>query len=190
MNTRLLLAPATLGAALAAAPAQAASGPFLSLGNTDFVVLVAFVLFLAVLAYFKVPGLLARLLDKRSTDIRSELDEARSLREEAQALLASYERKSRETQDQADRIIAQARQEAELAAEQARADLKLSVERRLQTAESQIASAEAAAIKEVRDRAAAVAVEAAREVVAEQMSEADRSTLIDSSIATVGAKLH
>lgn len=186
MKKLLLLAPA----ALAAAPAQAASGPFLSLGNTDFVVLIAFLLFLAVLVYFKVPGMLGKLLDKRATDIRSELDEARKLREEAQALLASYERKSRETQEQADRIVAQARSEAEQAAVQARADLEVSMQRRLQTAEAQIASAEAAAIKEVRDRAAAVAIAAASEVYAEQMSEAERSKLIDESISTVGAKLH
>lgn len=186
MKKLLLLAPAVL----AAAPAQAATGPFFSLGNTDFVVLIAFILFLAVLVYFKVPGMLGKLLDKRATDIQSELDEARKLREEAQALLASYERKSRETQDQADRIVAHAKAEAEQAAVQAREDLKVSIERRLQAAESQIASAEASAIKEVRDRAAAVAIAAARDVVAEQMSAEDRNRLIDDSIATVGAKLH
>lgn len=183
-----LLLPAILG--LAAAPAHAATGPFFSLGNTDFVVLIAFLLFLAVLVYFKVPGLLAGLLDKRADDIRSELDEARKLREEAQALLASYERKSREVQDQADRIVAHAKQEAELAAEQAREDIKASIERRLHAAEAQIASAEAAAIRDVRDRAAALAIAAARDVVAEQMSAQDAGKLIDDSIAEVGAKLH
>ncbi|CAG0911668.1 unnamed protein product, partial [Cyprideis torosa] len=102
-----------------AAPAMAASGPFFSLKNTDFVVLVGFLLFLGVLIYYKVPGLLGGVLDKRAQEIRSELDEARALREEAQALLASYERKAHEVQDQADRIVAHAKQESELAAEQA-----------------------------------------------------------------------
>lgn len=183
-----LLLPAVLG--LAAAPAHAATGPFFSLGNTDFVVLIAFLLFLAVLVYFKVPGTLAKLLDKRADDIQSELDEARKLREEAQALLASYERKSREVKEQADRIIAHARQEAELAAEQAREDMKASIERRLHAAEARIASAESAAIRDVRDRAAVLAIAAAREVVADQMSAEHAGKLIDDSIAQVGAKLH
>ena len=99
---------ATLTAMVAASPALAATGPFFSLGNTDFVVLLGFILFIAVLVYFKVPGLLAGMLDKRAEGIRDELDEARSLREEAQALLASYERKSRDVQEQADRIVAHA----------------------------------------------------------------------------------
>lgn len=177
-------------AVLSATPAAAASGPFFSLGNTDFVVLLGFLLFIAVLIYFKVPGMLAGLLDKRAEGIQDELDEARQLREEAQTLLASYERKQREVQAQADRIIAHAKQESELAAEQAKAEIAQSITRRLAVAESQIASAEAAAIREVRDRAAAVAIAAARSVVAEQMTPASAGKLIDDAIADVGAKLH
>ena len=90
---------ATLLALTAASPAFAASGPFLSLHNTNFVVLLAFILFIGVLVYYKVPGMLAAMLDKRADDIQSELDEARTLREEAQTLLASYERKQKEVHD-------------------------------------------------------------------------------------------
>lgn len=186
MKKLLLLAPA----ALAAAPAQAASGPFLSLGNTDFVVLIAFLLFLAVLVYFKVPGMLTGMLDKRADGIRAELDEARALREEAQTLLASYERKQKDVQAQADRIVETARTEARTSAEQAKRDLERSIERRLAGAEDQIASAEAAAIREVRDQAATVAVAVAREVIAKEISAAQANKLIDESIATVQAKLH
>ncbi|MFW2588632.1 F0F1 ATP synthase subunit B [Sagittula sp. SSi028] len=177
-------------AVLAAAPAHAASGPFFSLRNTDFIVLLGFILFLAVLVYFKVPGMLGKLLDQRAEGIQNDLDEARRIREEAQALLASYERKSREVQDQADRIVAHAKQEAEAAAEAAKADMTASIARRLAAAESQIESAQASAVKDVRDQAAAVAVAAARKVVAEQMDAAKAGQMIDASIAEVGAKLH
>ncbi|GAA4220717.1 F0F1 ATP synthase subunit B [Sagittula sp. NFXS13] len=177
-------------ALLAAAPAHAATGPFFSLRNTDFVVLIGFILFLVVLVYFKVPGMLAKLLDKRAEGIQADLDEARRIREEAQTLLASYERKQRDVQDQADRIVAHAKQEAELAAEQAKADMKDSIARRLAAAESQIESAQAAAIKDVRDQAAVVAVAAARQVIAEQMDPAKADQMIDNSISEVGAKLH
>ena len=83
-----------------------------SLQNTNFVVLVAFILFIAVLFYFKVPGMIGAMLDKRADGIRTELEEARALREEAQTLLASYERKQKEVQEQADRIVAAAKEEA------------------------------------------------------------------------------
>ncbi len=176
--------------ALAASPALAATGQFFSLSNTDFVVLLAFILFVVVLIYFNIPSLLAGMLDKRADGIQSEIDDARALREEAQTLLASYERKQREVQEQADRIVAQARTEAQDAAEQAKADLAKSLERRLAAAEDQIASAEAAAVKEVRDRAITVAIAAARDVIAKQMTEQQSAKLIDDAIADVGAKLH
>ncbi len=173
-----------------ATPALAAKGPFFSLANTDFIVLISFIVFLGVLAYFKVPGLLGGMLDKRADGIRSELDEARALREEAQTILASYERKQKKVQAQADRIVTQARQEAELAAEEAKADLEKSIQRRMQAAEDQIASAEASAVKEVRNQAVAVAVAAAQDVIAKKMSADKGTSLIDDSIAEVDKRLH
>lgn len=180
----------TLLALTAANPAFAAGGKFFSLSNTDFVVLIAFLVFIGVLLYLKVPTLLGGMLDKRAESIKSELDEARSLREEAQTLLASYERKQKEVAAQADRIVAAAKDEAQAAAEQAREDLAKSVERRLAAAEDQIGSAEAAAIKEVRDQAAMIAVGVARDLIAKQMTAADGNKLIDDAIADVDAKLH
>jgi F-type H+-transporting ATPase subunit b len=173
-----------------ASPALAASGPFFSLGNTNFVVLIAFLLFVGVLLYLKVPSMLGGLLDKRAEGIQSDLDEARALREEAQTLLASYERKQKEVREQADRIVTQAKSEAQAAAEEAKADLKASIKRRLQAAEDQIASAEASAVKEVRDQAIAIAIGAANDVIAKQMTAAAGNKLIDEAIAEVDAKLH
>ncbi|MFX0541742.1 F0F1 ATP synthase subunit B [Roseovarius sp. S4756] len=181
---------ATLIALLAASPALAATGPFFSLSNTNFVVMISFILFVAFLLYLKVPGKIGEMLDKRADGIKSELDEARELREEAQALLATFERQQKDVQDQADRIVAQAKSEANDAAEKAREDLKKSIARRMQAAEDRIASAEAGAVREVRDRAIAIAIAAARDVIAKQMSTAEANKLIDEGIETVDAKLH
>lgn len=185
----------TLAAIGAAGPAAAAtknvlSGEFYSLANTDFIVLVAFLIFVGVLLYYSVPTLLAGLLDKRAVTIRAELDEARALREEARTLLASYERKQREVKDQADRIVAAAREGAAEAAAQAEKALATSIERRLQAAADQIASAEANAVRQVRDEAARIATAAAGEVIAREMSASRSGQLIDDAIATVRAKLH
>jgi F-type H+-transporting ATPase subunit b len=182
-------------ALLAAAPAGAASynpfsGEFYALTNSNFIVLIAFVIFLGILYYFKVPGIIGDMLDKRAAQIRADLDEARALREEAQSLLASFQRKQEEVKAQAERIVVHARQEAEQAAEVAKADLARTIERRLKAAEDQIAASEAAALREVKDRAAAIAVAAAGDIIARSMSAKDAGRLIDEAIATVEAKLH
>ena len=74
-----------------------------------FWVLVAFVAFLALLLYYKVPAIVAKALDDRADAIRKELDEARKLREEAQSLLSDYQRKAREAETEAQSIIEQAK---------------------------------------------------------------------------------
>lgn len=187
MTHRISLA---LALAVASSPAFAASGPFVSLGNTDFVVLVAFLLFVGVLVYLKVPSLLGGMLDKRAEGISAEIEEAKALQEEAKSLLAEYERKQKEVQAQADRIVAQAKDEAQQAAEQAKEDLKTSIARRLAAAEDQIAAARGSAVKEVRDQAIAVAVGAAQDIIAKNMTAAEGNKLIDEAIGTVDAKLH
>ena len=175
---------------LLASPAFAASGPFISLRNTNFVVIIAFAIFIGIVLYLGVPKMLGGLLDKRAAAIKAELDEAKSLREDAKALLASYEKKQTEVQAQADRILEAAKAEAAAAAEQAKADIVSSVARRLAAAEDQIASAEASAVKEVRDQAIVVAIGAARDIISRQMTEAESNSLIDASIDDVGSKFH
>lgn len=179
-----------LAAGVTAQPALAAGDAFFSLANTDFIVLLAFIVFLAVLMYYKVPLVVGGMLDKRAEGIAAEIEEAKKLQEDAKKLLADYERKQREVQDQADRIVAHAKEEAQQAADQAHEDLKRSIARRMAAAEDQIASAESQAIKEVRDKAIAVAVAAARDVIARQMTDADADKLIDDAISQVDTKLH
>jgi F-type H+-transporting ATPase subunit b len=181
--------------ALAALPAAAASynpfsPAFWTLSNSNFVVLVAFLIFIGILIYYKVPAAVGGLLDKRAATIRAELDEARALREEAQTVLANFQRMQDEVKGQAERIVQQARSEAEAAATQAKADLERTIARRLKAAEEQIASAEAAALRDVKDRAAQIAVAAAGDLIARSMSAKDAGRLVDDAIATVEAKLH
>ena len=182
-----LLAPV---AALTATPALAASGPFFSLRNTDFIVLLSFLCFIGVLLYFKVPSAIGKLLDRRADGIKADIAEARRLRDEAQEIYASYERRQREVKGQADEIVANAQREARAQAEKAKLDLQHSIERRLAAAQDQIASAESDAVRAVRDRAVQVAVAAASEVLGRHMGAQDRSAGIDRAIADVGRHLN
>ena len=176
--------------ALLASPAMASTGLEFSLQNTNFVVLVAFIIFIGILVYMKVPAKLTGMLDARAATIKAELDEARALREEAKSILATYERRQKEVQEQADRIVSSARDEALAAAAQAKEDLKASIARRLASATEQIASAEAGAIRQVREQAVSVAVAAAGDVLSKQMTAEAASSSIDEAIAQVEARLH
>lgn len=158
--------------------------------DSYLVVAISFALFVLLLIYLGVPGMIARMLDARADKIRAELDEAKALREEARAILDSYEVKRKDVENQAASIVAAARDEAQNAAVEARAELEATIERRIQAAKDRIASAEASALREIKDKAATVAVAAARDVIARNMTAADGTALIDAAIADVGDRLH
>lgn len=160
------------------------------LNNTEIVVSIGFVIFVGVLIYFRVPNLIAQKLDERAIRIKAELDEARALRDEAQTLLASYERRQAEVKAQAEDIVTAARAEAQRAAEQAKLDIAQSVERRMHTATEQIAAAEQAAVRQIRDEAVNVAIAAAGDVLRDNTKAQDANRLIDAAIREVGDKLH
>ena len=159
------------------------------LGDPTTWVFIAVVLFLLSLLYFGIHKKIAGALDARSDGIRNELEEARRLREEAQALLASYQRKQKEAEAQAEEIVKQARSDAENMAVQARKDLAERLERRAAQAEAKIANAEAQAMGEVKAKAADLALDTAETLLRTKLTAADKSKLIQDGIKQMGATL-
>ena len=157
--------------------------------DNTFWTLVALLIFLGGVLYLKVPATVLKSLDERSDRIARELEEARKLREEAQALLASYQRKQREAKAEADDIIEAARAEAAHMVEEIRADLSQQLDRRSKLAEEKIAAAEAQAMADVQSIAADAAVASARTVIAANMDAATDAKIVDAEIAGLGAKI-
>ena len=153
-------------------------------------VAVAFVLFIGLGIYLKVPAMLAKMLDERADKIGKELAEAKKLREEAQALLAEYQKKRAEAEKDAANIVAQAKLEAESYSVETRKKLAETIERRTKQAAQKIAQAEAAAIKEVRTTATEAAIAAASKLVGEAVQGTKGAKLIDESIAAVKSRLN
>ena len=159
------------------------------LGDPTTWVFIAVVLFLLSLLYFGIHKKIGAALDARSAAIRDELEEARRLREEAQALLASYQRKQKEAETQAEDIVKQARSDAENMAVQARKGLTERLERRAAQAEAKIANAEAQAMGEVKAKAADLALDTAETLLRTKLTAADKSKLIQEGIKQMGPTL-
>jgi F-type H+-transporting ATPase subunit b len=158
--------------------------------NPLFWVLIAFLAFVALVLYYKVPAVITKMLDDRADGIRKELDEARRLREEAQALLADYQRKAREAETEARTIVDQAKREAEALATDARKSLAESLERRSKIAEDKIARAETQALSEVRATAVESAIAAAQELLKTRVKGDVGNSLISQSINDLRGKLN
>lgn len=153
-------------------------------------VAVALVIFLGGVAYYGGFKVVTKALDDRAANISSELEEARKLREDAQALLASYKRKQMEAEKEAEDIVAQAKGEAERMKAETEAALADQLERRTKAAEQKIESAETQALNEVRSAATDVAIAAAAKVIATKVDGAKADQLVAEAINELGGKLH
>ncbi|MEW9616370.1 F0F1 ATP synthase subunit B [Shinella sp. S4-D37] len=158
--------------------------------DATFYAFVGLLLFLALIAYLKVPGMMAKGLDARAEKIQNELAEAKRLREEAQHLLAEYQRKRKDAEAEAASIVAAAEREASALTAEAKQKTEEYVARRTVLSEQKIRQAEADAINAVRAAAVDLAVAAAEKVIAAKADAATGKALFDNAISEVKTRLN
>ncbi|CCF18168.1 ATP synthase subunit b [Pseudorhizobium banfieldiae] len=158
--------------------------------DATFFALVGLILFFVLLAYLKVPGMLTKSLDERAENIRNELAEAKRLREEAQQLLAEYQRKRKEAEADAAQIVAAAEREAAMLTEEAKQKTEEFVARRNALSEQKIRQAEADAIAAVRSAAVDLAIAAAEKVIASKADAGTQDALFKDSLGKVQSRLN
>ena len=155
--------------------------------DATFWATVALVIFLGLVIYLGVPGMIGKALDERATKIRTELDEARKLKEEALALKADYERRRTEAEDEAKQIVEAARREAADLAKEAEQKTADDVARRTALAEARIARAEGEAVREVKAAATDIAVAAAARLI---RKDGDAGDPFEASLEQVKTRLN
>lgn len=154
----------------------------------ELVLLVCLVILIALVWKPLKKGVLGS-LDARAEKIRSELDEAQRLHEEAKALLAKYQRQLHEGEKLAQDILGQAEAQQKRFEEKMRADYEAAVKRRTDLAMERIAQEEARALQEVRSRAADLAIRTTRRLLAERVGEGEAQNLVRGAIEEVRRKL-
>lgn len=154
--------------------------------SADFYVSAGFVIFVAIILWFGVHKMIGKALDDRSEKIALQLEEARSLREEAQTDLAQRLRRQKEAASESEAIIAQAEEDSRLLMDDANREIERLSARREELAVIKIAQAEAAAIKAVRAEAAAIAIKAARRVLSDSLAGKKGDAMTTSVIKAIG----
>lgn len=152
--------------------------------------IVALILFLALIFYIGAHKTIAKALDDRSSKIAGELDAAKRLREEAEALLVEYQKKRKDAEAEADQIVAAAKREAAAMAEDARVKTEEYVARRTALSEQKIKAAETDAVNAVRSAAVDLAVAAAERLITAKVDTATDAALFSSSVNEVKTRLN
>ena len=169
-------------------PAAEHSEPtFLGLDPGGWVALAMLVVF-ALLIWKKVPGAIGKALDNKIALIRDQLAEAESLRKEAEALKAEYEKKAKSVDKDRDALLERAKHEADEIVAKAKADAEALIERRSRMAQDKIVAEERAAVDQLRSVAADTAVRAAARLIAERHDAATDSKLVDQAISEIAGR--
>jgi F-type H+-transporting ATPase subunit b len=153
-------------------------------------VAIAFFILMAVFVWLGIHRTVLGALDHRAQRIKTELDDARRLKDEAAKLLADYQARRASAEREAQEIVTNAKAEAERIATEAKARMEDFVARRTKTAETKIALAEAQALADVRAAAAEAAVAAASTVLSQSVKGSVADDLLAKGIAEVKAKLN
>lgn len=153
-------------------------------------VAISFILFVALIVYLKVPGKVLGALDARSETIARELEEARKLRAEAEAVLADYKRRAENVEAEAAAILAQAEREASAYAQEARTAFNEMINRRLTIAEQKIKLEEEKARKQIRAQAAELAIAAAEQLIEQKVTGEVAENMIAASLDRIKKRLH
>jgi len=133
----------------------------------------------------KVPGMITGGLDSSIAEIRKQLDEAKALRAEAEALRKEYADKIAGAEKDAAAMIEHAKSEADAIVTKAEADTKALIKRREKMAEDKIAAAERGAVAELRTKAANAAAAAARQLIAANHNAKADKALVDDAIGGI-----
>ncbi|MCE7797014.1 F0F1 ATP synthase subunit B [Sphingobium sufflavum] len=155
--------------------------------DATVIVSLAMLVFLIILVWKKVPAVITGVLDQRIADIRKHLDEAATLRKEAETLKAEYQEKMAAIVRDADALRARAADDAAQAVEDAKAHAAELIGRRQKMAEDKIAAAERAAIADIRDRTVKAATAAAATLIAQNHGAAADAAMVDQAISKIGA---
>ena len=163
----------------------AGSKKLISLDNTDFVVLISFLIFVGVLVYFKVPSIVGAFLDKRSNDIQNEIEKAGEILEEAKKILSSIEADHIKTSETIGQMVQSAKSRARDDEEKAKKNIEELMKNKLISAEGQVMSNERKILEEIEGRAIDLSIEKVRTKLSKNLSSSDYDNQFDSSIQSI-----
>ena len=163
----------------------AGSKKLISLNNTDFVVLISFLIFVGVLVYFKVPSIVGAFLDKRSNDIQNEIERAGEILEEAKKILSSIEADHIKTSETIGQMVQSAKSRAGDDEEKAKKNIEELMRNKLISAEGQVLSSERKILEEIEGRAIDLSIEKVRMKLSKSLSSSDYNNQFDLSIKSI-----
>ena len=150
--------------------------------DATFWVAVSFFIFFGILVYFKIPQKINELLNKLILDIKKEIDESEKLRNEAKNILENTQNKLNKADSESNEIINQAKKDSEKLVIEMNNKFHKSAEIKKRLAETKINQMKDAAIKEIKDSSARIAIESVIKVISKSVDKNKLDTIFEKDL--------
>ena len=157
--------------------------------DATFWVAISFVLFFALLVYFKIPQKINEILSQLISNIKNEIDESEKLRNEAKTLLDNSQTKLDNARNETNKIIDQAKRDSERLVIELNEKFHKSAEMKKKLAEAKINQMKEAAIKEIKDTSIKIAVDSVKKIISTSVDKNKLDTIFKKDLEEAKAEL-
>ena len=150
--------------------------------DATFWVTISFFIFLGILAYFKIPQKIKDLLEENISNIKSQINEAEKLKEEAKNILSEHEKKISNSKAEVQSMISKANENSEKNIIKTNEDFYNLMENRKRNAEERIKQMKNQATKDIKNTSIKIAIESVEKLLKNSMDKSKLDKIYLSSI--------
>ena len=150
--------------------------------DATFWVAISFLIFVGVIFYFKVPQKIDKSLVENIKKIKSEINNAEKLKDEAKSMLSEYESKVSKSKEEIKKLIQKAEKQAESNIIKTNEEFHNIIENRKKAAEEKIKQMKAQAIKDVKNSSVNIAISSVEKIIKNSIDKKKLDKIYISSI--------
>ena len=150
--------------------------------DATFWVTISFFIFLGILIYFKIPLKIKENLEKNILNIKSQINEAEKLKEDAKNILTENEKKISNSKNEVKEMIEKANDEAEKNVIKVNKEFHNLMENRKKNAEERIRQLKYQAEKDIKNASVKIAIESVEKLIKNSLDKSKLDKIYSSSI--------
>ena len=150
--------------------------------DATFWVTISFFIFLGILVYFKIPQKIKVVLEQNISNIKSQINEAEKLKEDAKNILIEHEKKISDSRNVVKEMMNKANEEAEKNVIKTNEEFHNVMENRKKNVEERIRQLKSQAIKDIKNASVKIAIESVEKLVKNSLDKSKLDKIYSSSL--------
>jgi F-type H+-transporting ATPase subunit b len=139
--------------------------------DATFWVAISFVIFCLIIVYKKIPQVINNLLDSKINEIKSEIDNAKNLKNESEQLLKKYKKKIEDAHMEKNQILNSEKKETEIFIQESENKFEQLILNKKKSLEQKLDQMKVKAIKDMQNISNKIALEAVKKIISNSAND-------------------